>query len=65
MMLAAFSLGLGSCWVQLGSLVTDNEEIKKSLDLQEDEKIFGPIVIGYPKVIPEPPEKKEPEITWL
>ena len=65
MMLAAFSIGLGSCWVQFGSLVTDNEEIKKALDLKEDEKIFGPIVIGYPKVIPEPPEKKAPEITWL
>jgi nitroreductase len=65
MMLAAFSLGLGSCWVQFGSLVTDNEEIKKALDLKEDEKIFGPIVIGYPKVIPEPPEKRAPEIKWL
>ena len=27
MMLAAYSLGLGTCWVQFGSLVTDNEEI--------------------------------------
>jgi nitroreductase len=65
MMLAAFSLGLGSCWVQFGSLVTDNEKIKKALDLKEDEKIFGPIVIGYPKVIPEPPEKKAPETAYL
>lgn len=65
MMLAAFSLGLGSCWVQFGSLITENEEIIKALDLKEEEKIFGPIVLGYPKVIPEPPQKKAPEIKWL
>ena len=65
MMLSAYSLGLGTCWVQFGSLITDNEEIKKALDLKTDEKIFGPIVMGYPKAIPEPPQKKAPEIKWL
>ncbi|MCK5427746.1 MAG: nitroreductase family protein, partial [Thermodesulfovibrionia bacterium] len=65
MLLAAFSLGLGSCWVQFGSLITDNKEIKGALDLKEDEKIFGPIIIGYPKAIPQPPEKKAPQIKWL
>jgi nitroreductase len=65
MMLAAHSLGLGSCWVYFGSLITDNEEIKKALELKDDEKIFGPIIIGYPQNIPEPPEKKPPEIKWL
>ena len=64
-MLSAYSLGLGSCWVQFGSLITDNEDIKKALDLKADEKIFGPIVMGYPKTIPEPPQKKAPEIKWL
>ena len=64
-MLSAYSLGLGSCWVQFGSLITDNEDIKKALDLKTDEKIFGPIVMGYPKTIPEPPQKKAPEIKWL
>ncbi len=65
MMLAAYSLGFGTCWVQFGSLVTDNEEITKVLELKEDEKIFGPIVVGYPKVVPEPPEKKAPQVKWL
>jgi nitroreductase len=65
MMLAAFSLGLGSCWVQFGSLITDREDIKEALDLKDDDRIFGPIIIGYPKDIPEPPDKKSPEIKWL
>jgi len=64
-MLAAYSLGLGSCWVAFGSLVTDNDEIAKSLDLKNDEKIFGPILLGYPEITPEPPVKKPPEIKWL
>ena len=33
MMLAAHSLGLGSIWVKFGSMVTDNPEIVKALDL--------------------------------
>ena len=65
MMLAAHSLGLGSCWVYFGSLVTDDEEIRRALELKEGERIFGPIVIGYPESIPEPPQKRPPEIKWL
>ena len=64
-MLAAYSLGLGSCWVAFGSLITDNEEITKELELQSDEKIYGPILIGYPQGVTEPPEKKAPEVKWI
>jgi len=65
MMLAAYSLGIGSCWVYFGSLVTDDEEIKKELGLSDDEKIYGPIIIGYTQKFPEPPPKKEPLIKWI
>ncbi|RJQ14193.1 MAG: nitroreductase family protein [Nitrospiraceae bacterium] len=65
MMLAAWSLGLGSCWVAFGSMISDNEEIKEALELKEDEKIFGPIIIGYPELFPGPPQKKTPVIKWL
>jgi nitroreductase len=64
-MLAAYSLGLGSCWVHLGSLVTDNEEIKKELELSNDERIYGPIIIGYTQNFPEPPPKKDPRVKWI
>jgi len=64
-MLAAHSLGLGSCWVGFGSMVTDDAEIITLLELREDEKIFGPIVIGYPKVYPDPPQKKSPVVKWV
>ncbi len=65
MMLAAHSLGLGSCWVQFGSLVVDNEEIRARLELSPDEKIYGPIIIGHPDKFPEPPPKKEPRVKWI
>lgn len=65
MMLAAHSLGLGSCWVYSGSLVTDNVEIKQALELTGDEKIYGPIIIGYAEKFPDPPPKKQPRIKWI
>jgi nitroreductase len=65
MMLAAYSLGIGSCWVALGSHITDNAEIAQALELQADEKIFGPILIGYPKEYPKAPKKKGPVVKWI
>ena len=65
MMLAAYALGVGSCWVGFGSMVTDDEAVKKVLDLKEEETIFGPILLGYPEVYPERPPKKEPVVKWV
>jgi nitroreductase len=65
MMLAAQSLGIGSCWVKFGSMVTDNPEIVQRLGLKEDEKIYGPILLGYPRETPKPPVKKDPVIHWI
>lgn len=65
LMLAAHSLGLGSCWVKLGSLVLDNAEVVQALELKEGETIFGPILIGYPEGQPKAPAKKGPVIKWI
>lgn len=64
-MLAAHSLGLGTCWVKLGSLVRDNADIVQALGLKEDEQIFGPILVGYPKSTPERPAKKSATVNWI
>jgi len=68
--LAACSLGLGSCYVGFGSLVTGNPEVVQTLELKDNERIYGPILLGYPK--DESPEarairwkKKEPRIKWI
>jgi nitroreductase len=64
-MLAARSLGLGSCWIHFGSLVTNNKQITKRLGLAKGEKIFGPIILGYTKKFPKPPPKKKPRVKWI
>jgi len=64
-MLAARSYGIGSCWVFFGQLPADDPEIRKILELKEGEKIYGPVVLGYPKNgFPEACSKKEPVIKW-
>jgi len=65
-MLAARSLGIGSCWVFFGQLVANEPEIRQALELQEGEKIYGPLVLGYPQGdFPPAPPKKEPVVKWL
>ena len=68
-MLAAHSLGLGSCYVGFGSMIRGDADIVKALELTDDERIFGPIVLGYPKDIPEQramlSEKQAPVVKWI
>lgn len=68
-MIAATSHGLGSCYVGFGSLVTGNEEVVEKLELIDGERIYGPIVLGYPKDLPEERalrmEKKGPRTKWI
>lgn len=52
-MLAATSLGLGSCYVGFGMMVTGNAEVVQALELTDNERIYGPIVLGYPKDDPQ------------
>lgn len=65
MMLAAQSLGLGSCWVGFGAMVTDDPEVGRLLELREGDAIFGPILLGYPKAETVRPAKKEPKVKWI
>jgi nitroreductase len=68
-MIAATSFGLGSCYVGFGSLVTGDADVVKALELTDDERIYGPIVLGYPKDLPEERalrmKKKGPTIKWI
>ena len=70
-MLAACSLGLGSCYVGFGAMVTGDADVVKALELTDDERIYGPILLGYPKDIPEARALDshgsyvEPKIKWI
>jgi nitroreductase len=65
MMLAAYALGLGSCWVGFGAMVTDDTEVRSLLELGNGDSIYGPILIGYPKGETKRPPKKESKVKWL
>ena len=65
MMLAATSLGLGSCWVGFGAMVADAPDVRGLLELKEGDAIFGPILLGYPKAHPPRPPKKDPKVKWI
>lgn len=68
-MIAAQSFGLGSCYTGFGALVHGNADLIQTLELADDERIFGPIVLGYTKDIPEArsmlSKKAEPKIKWI
>ncbi|MCW4052562.1 MAG: nitroreductase [Candidatus Bathyarchaeota archaeon] len=71
-MLAATSLGLGSCYVGFGAMVKGDADVIQALELRDGERIYGPILLGYPK---DAPEKRfmdqhdscyvEPKIKWI
>jgi nitroreductase len=75
MMIAAQSLGLGSCYTGFGAMVKGNPEIVKALELKDNEQIYGPILLGYPKINPSDavaealetigPNKKDPKVKWI
>ncbi len=65
-MLAARSLGIGSCWDTVGQLVIQDPSVKSELGLQEGENVYGPILLGYPRgnQFPKRPEMPDPQIAW-
>ncbi|MFE3845421.1 nitroreductase [Thermoplasmatota archaeon] len=75
MMIAATSFSLGSCYVGFGAMVKSNSEVVSELELKDNEQIFGPILLGYPKEDTEAfvanglshlvPIKKESQIKWI
>jgi nitroreductase len=75
MMIAAQSFGLGSCYVGFGAMVKGNADVVKALELKEDEAIYGPVLLGYPKLNLSAalatalanigPNKKEPRTKWI
>jgi len=65
MMLAAHSLGVGSIWVSHGLLGLKDLKVKADLSIKDDEQVYGPVLLGYPRILPPPPEKVEPVVTWV
>jgi nitroreductase len=60
-MFSASARDLGTCWIGFGTNIQD-PELLKLIGMPEDHKIIAPLIIGYPKSVPDLPERLEPQI---
>jgi len=65
MMLAAWSLGIGSCWIGSASVVNENPDLMRRLNVPEGYDLVAPVIFGYPASVPEKPGRREPDIKWI
>jgi nitroreductase len=60
-MFSASARNLGTCWIGLGTRIQD-PALLELMGMPEDHKIVAPLILGYPKGIPNQPERFEPHI---
>ena len=60
-MFSAAAKGLGTCWIGLGNYIKD-PELRHRIGMPEDCQMIAPVILGYPKIIPGPAERMEPQI---
>lgn len=69
MMLAAESLGIGSCWIGLVTFLFKSErseEFKKMLEISEDYEPYYAITLGYKKYPnPKPQPRREGTVNYI
>lgn len=69
MMLAAHSLGIGSCWIHRAKEEFEQPEYKKflkSLGIEGEYEGIGHCALGYPDMnLPAPPKRKEKRVFYI
>jgi nitroreductase len=65
LMLAARDQGLGSCWIGFARPWLDLPGTKTELMVPDHYHVVAPIVLGHPKIWPEPHGRKPAETYWL
>ena len=63
MMLAAYTLGIGSCWIGTAAHTANDPKAKEKLGVPEDHEVHAAVIFGYPKGgFPKAPLKRSAEI---
>jgi nitroreductase len=65
LMLAAYGVGLGTCWIGFAQSFLNTAEGKAALGLPDTWVPVAPIIVGHPKSQTAPVSRQEPEIRWL
>ena len=63
MMLTAYTLGIGSCWIGTAVGLANEPKIKADLGVPDDYQVHAAIIFGYPKNgFPQAPPKHPPQV---
>jgi nitroreductase len=65
LMLMAYSLGLGSCWIGFAQSYLNTPAGKQALGLLESSVPVAPIIVGKPRAAVAAVARKEPEVRWI
>lgn len=58
MMLRAYDLGLGSCFIGFMKVLKDDRETLRALSVKDSQELYCPLIFGYPRKWPEPKERE-------
>ncbi|VVB68494.1 Nitroreductase family protein [Candidatus Norongarragalina meridionalis] len=58
MMLRAYDLGLGSCFIGFARFLGDDRETLRSLGIKDSQDLYCPLIFGYPKKWPAPKSRE-------
>ena len=63
MMLAAYTLGIGSCWIGTAVGLANEPKVKAGFGVPGDHEVHAAIIFGYPKGgFPKAPEKRPAQV---
>lgn len=65
LMLAAYTAGLGTCWIGFAQSFLNTAAGKDLLGLPATWVPVAPIIVGHPKAFPAEVPRKSPEIRWV
>jgi nitroreductase len=65
LMLAAYAVGLGTCWIGFAQSFLNTLDGKKALGLPATWISVAPIIVGYPKATMATVARKEPTVNWV
>jgi nitroreductase len=65
LMLAAFSRGLGTCWIGLAQAWLARAEAKQELGLPAGCQAVAAVILGYPRQAPVPVPREPARIHWI
>lgn len=67
MMLAARSLGIGSCWIGFGMPLGSDQALLEELKVPAGHRLMAPLIFGYPvkELQTAPPRKDDVILNWV